>query len=386
MRHICSRCKLTSADGNLWCQEIDCPAGTLPALLRYGDYLGNLKIIQLKRVLRNTTIYKAERSIDDKRVETFFLKVANPGAENEQYLCEEAAALQRLCDGKAVHPALPVWRHHGATNGQDPFGIVSLRDQTRFYYLMDYIEGEFLYDTLLDNPQPWHEHVGWFMIALCEALYYFQSATGKLHLNLNPDVILVRRNNAGVIQPVLLDMGLQLAPDTLLLPANVEQYQRHLLPAYTAPELIGGGRLTPMADVWALGLILYEMLAGKPAYPYALRRTEDIYADIQKLTPVLRRVDLPRTPRGGASANGHVVELVEVVQRAIRADHPKRYQDVSELRNALYTLYGETLDRPKTDFASLAQRAGMIIAVGAGVLFVLYILFVLISALLRGAG
>src|SRR5690606_14454225 len=137
MRHICSRCKLTSADGNLWCQEIDCPAGTLPALLRYGDYLGNLKIIQLKRVLRNTTIYKAERSIDDKRVETFFLKVANPGAENEQYLCEEAAALQRLCDGKAVHPALPVWRHHGATNGQDPFGIVSLRDQTRFYYLMD---------------------------------------------------------------------------------------------------------------------------------------------------------------------------------------------------------------------------------------------------------
>jgi serine/threonine protein kinase len=365
MRHICSRCKLTSADGNLWCQEIDCPAGTLPSLLRYGDYLGNLKILALKRV------------------ETFYLKIANPGVENEKYVCEEAASLQKLCDGKAVHPALPVWRHHGATNGQDPFGIASLGEQTRFYYLMDFVEGEFLYDTLLDNPQPWHEHVGWFMIALCEAMYYLQTATGKLHLNLNPDVILVRRNNAGVIQPVLLDMGLQLPPDTALPPTSLEQYQHHLLPAYTPPELVAGGSLTPGTDIWALGVILYEMLAGKPAYPYALRRTEDIYQDIQKLPPVLRRVDLPKSPRGGMrSQNGHVDEMVEVVQGAVR----KRYKDVSDLRNALFTLYGETIDRAKFDFDTLFRRIGIAIAVGAMIFFLIYVLVIFISIFTRGAG
>ena len=84
MRHICSHCRLTSPDGNLWCQEVDCPAGSLPLLFKYGDFLGNLKILELMRVLKTATIYKVERGID-KDHEVLILKVANPGAENEAY-------------------------------------------------------------------------------------------------------------------------------------------------------------------------------------------------------------------------------------------------------------------------------------------------------------
>jgi len=38
-------------------------AATLPLLFRHGDYLGNLKILELKRLLRTSTIYKAKPGI-----------------------------------------------------------------------------------------------------------------------------------------------------------------------------------------------------------------------------------------------------------------------------------------------------------------------------------
>jgi len=41
-----------------------------------------------------------------------------------------------------------------AVNGQDAYGIVTSGEQTRYFFVMDFIEGEFLTDSLLDNPQP----------------------------------------------------------------------------------------------------------------------------------------------------------------------------------------------------------------------------------------
>jgi hypothetical protein len=51
------------------------------AFRQIGDFLGNLKILELMRVLKTSTIYKVERGIDKDR-EVLILKVANPGTEN----------------------------------------------------------------------------------------------------------------------------------------------------------------------------------------------------------------------------------------------------------------------------------------------------------------
>ena len=385
MRHICSHCRLTSPDGNLWCQEVDCPAGSLPLLFKYGDYLGNLKILELMRVLKTATIYKVERGID-KEHEVLILKVANPGSENEAYLRNEAEALRTITmSSRDKHPALPTWRPHMAVNGQDAFGIVTSGEQTRYFFVMDFIEGEFLTDSLLDNPQPWHEDVGWFMLTLSEAIIRIEKITERLHLNVNPDVVLVRRNNAGIPQPILLDVGL-LSPTGKQLPATEAQaLQQHLMAAYTPTELIRGGTLNPAADVYALGLILYEMLAGKPAYPYTLRRTEDIYDEIQQVSPVLRRAVLPVTPRRGrkgakSSAEG-VDGLLDIVQRAVRHDHPKRYTNVAEFRMALLNLYGEVVNKRRFDmnaFFSDVRRVAIYSMIG---LVVIFVLMILLSAL-----
>ncbi len=387
MRHICSHCRLTSPDGNLWCQEVDCPAGSLPLLFKYGDYLGNLKILELMRVLRTATIYKVERGIDKER-QFLILKVANPGTENEAYLRNEAEALRTITmSNRDQHSALPTWQPHGAVNGQDAYGIATYGEQTRYFFLMDYIEGEFLTDSLLDNPQPWHEDVGWFMLTLSEAVIRVEKITERLHLNVNPDVVLVRRNNAGVPQPVLLDMGL-LFPNGKMLPATEAQaLQHHLMAAYTPSELIHGGTLTPTADVYTLGLILYEMLAGKPAFPYTLRRTEDIYEEIKQVSPVLKRADLPVSPRRGrkgarGSAEG-IDSLLDIVQRAVRHDHPKRYTNVAEFRQALLNLYGEVVNKKRFDMDQFFKDVRKVVVYSSIGLLVLFILTILLNAVTR---
>lgn len=388
MRHICSRCKLTSPDGNLWCQEVDCPAGTLPLLFHYGDYLGNLKIVELMRVLRTATLYRAERG-SGKELETFILKIAHPSPQSEAYLHEEARILREMTVKDKINGFIPVWHPHGAVNAEDAHGEVVFRDQLRHYMLMEYVEGEFLADTLLDNPQPWHRYAAWFTISLCKAVIAVQKSAQALHLNLNPDVIMVRRNKAGVPQPVLLDMGLLKKPHHL--PASEAQQMQHfLLPAYTPPEMIVGGELSARIDVYGIGLLLHEMLAGQPAYPYTLRQTEDIFTDIRLVSPVLERPDLP----GGlgeinghnGSENGrnrrHKEALLDVVRRAVRQDHPKRYQDVTELLNALLAIYGEPEDKREINTAWLTQRLGAVIAVGAVVIFLLFVLMVFVTAII----
>lgn len=370
-----------SEDGNLWCQEVDCPAGTLPQLMRYGDYLGDLKILELKRVLLAATIYKVERGFG-KETEVFLMKMANPSPENERYVCQEAAVIRSLTEQNFAHNALPKWRHHGAANGQDAFGVATVGEQTRFYYLMEYVEGEFLFDILLDNPQPWHEHVGWFMISLCEAVYNIQKLTGKLHLNINPDMLLVQRNNAGVLQPVLLDMGLQIAPETPLSAEQSDEVRHYLLPAYTHPILVTGGVIPARADVFGLSLILYEMLAGKPSYPYVRRRTEDIYRAMRQLPPPLERVDLPSEARYGRKQKG-TQSLLAVLQNAINNGLTGAYKDVSEFRQALYDLYGDIEVRKEFRFKSFLQRTSAVIIGAVLVGFLLYLLVVFVTAVTR---
>jgi serine/threonine protein kinase len=369
MRHICTRCKLTSEDGNLWCQEVDCPAGTLPMLFNYGDYLGNIKILELLRVLPTTAIYKVERN-----EEFFFLKVANPGPEAEQYLMKEAENWRTVSQSEFTHPALPLWVHHDAVNGQDPYGMITFRDQLRYYFLLEYHQGDFLNDVLLDNPQPWHEHVGWFMLSLSEAIIRLYQATSHLHLNLNPDVLLVVENNAGIPQPLLLDLGLSQNFNEMLIISTAQDLQTYTLPAYTARELVNGGRLTEAADVYGLGLLLYEMLAGEPAYQYLLRKTEDIHDDVMKIDLKLKRYDLPAQPRGGGQApEQHFDSLLDVVERSIHRNHPQPYQTVNEFRVALFNLYGPVENKRKLTMGWWG-RAALVLGALVIILFVMVML------------
>lgn len=324
MNYICARCKQTSSDGNLWCQDLECPAGQLPMFLRYGDMLGYLRIVRLLRALPTGAVYEAES--EGRR---YLLKIATPGYED--YLHQEAEILYLAKDRKCA--GLPQWMPHGAVNTH-AWGEIDFRGRLQHYLLMNYQSGEFLADTLLSNPQPWHQHVGWFMRTLAEAVMEIHRQ-GKLHLNLTPDSILVWRNSAGVPQPLLLDMGMAESPGSR---TRVKKFKAAIAPSYASPELLGDRPLSAASDVYVLGVLMFEMLKSQPAYPYKQRNSADISKQIiSSPSPKIERRDLPQV---GNST------VADIALTAMQKDPGKRYQQVGDLLNDL-NYYGPIRERPR---------------------------------------
>ncbi len=392
MRYICTRCKSTSVDGNLWCQEVDCPAGTLPLILQYGDMLGSIKIVKLLCVLRTAAIYAAERD-----GAPLLLKVANPGKDNEDALHREADALYTLTHSRLHHPAIPTWIPHGAVDPARRYGMVEFRGQERHYTALKWVDGDLLTAALLDNPQLWHVHVGWFMLTLAGAIIRIHQGPKALHLNLTPDAILVVRNNLGVPQPLLLDLGLLRPIGETLNAKEVDRLRAFTQPAYTAPELITGGTLSYATDVHDLGVLLYEMLEGKPAFPQALRKSEEVTRaiaapanDPQYPRPAVARADLPMQPIAEARwkaphlQGDQIAPLRDIVSYAIARNPAERYQSVDHFRQAIYALYGDVKDKRRLDWRRGVQNIGVGVAVVAAALMVLAILIPLVVALTTG--
>ena len=372
MRYICTRCKQTSPDGHLWCQEIDCPAGTLPALLNFGDYLGNIAIVRLLRVTRTAAIYVAERGKD-----RFLLKVANYGYTD--YLRHEGELLKILASRQVVHPALPTLCPP-ELDSSDPCGVSVFRGETRHYLLLGYFEGQFLSDVLLDNPEPWHYDVGWFMLTLAQAIDCIHKNAERLHLNLHPDGILVYRNSANIMQPYLVDLGLCVEPYQNILPDLMQNIQRNVPPSYAAPEMFSvGSVLTPGTDVHGLGILYYEMLAGSPAFAYRLRKETDIRQAVKVSMPApLKRPDLP-----GGRKNNHkppddqtASSVVICIEMATHRNPSQRYQTVNEFREAVHAIYH---DVPEKRRFALSQRARLVLVAVLAVIVLVIVLLVILS-------
>jgi serine/threonine protein kinase len=160
--------------------------------------------------------------------------------------------------------------------------------------------------------------VGWITLSIADVIFYLHKA-GKLHLCLNPDMVLVRFDKQGFPRPMLLDLGVA-HPGQNIHELWNENYN---LPAYTAPEIAdqrsGVGTAT---DIYGIGMLLYEMLTGHPVYEYHLRKDEAVVRAVQggefKTTG---RIDLKNIPA--------------IAEKAINAQYNQRFPDVLAFVGAL---------------------------------------------------
>jgi serine/threonine-protein kinase len=118
---------------------------------------------------------------------------------------------------------------------------------------------------------------------------------------------------------MLLDLGLA-DPGQNIQELWNENYN---LPAYTAPEIADRrSGVGPATDVYGLGMLLYEMLAGRPAYEYHLRKDEAVLGSVLEgeFKPT-GRIDLRNIP--------------EITEKAIAPQYNLRFPDIRTLVGAL---------------------------------------------------
>ncbi len=192
----------------------------------------------------------------------------------------------------------------------------------RPYMAMEYIEGLPIDQYCRENACNLEQRLGLFR-NVCDAVSYAH-ANLIVHRDIKPSNIMI--DKSGKVR--LLDFGIaKLLDDTSLVPATT---QAMLTPDYAAPEQLDGDEPAVAADVYALGIVLYELVCGKGPW----RR------DGASVPAIIRRVlyEDPALPSKTASENGIPVsagqlagDLDAIIMKAMRRNPAERYRSVADL-------------------------------------------------------
>ncbi len=211
------------------------------------------------------------------------------------------------------------------------------------FIAMELLEGESLSARLKQGRLPREEALR-YAIQIAEALAEAH-ARGIVHRDLKPSNIMLTRHGVKV-----LDFGLA----KMLEETGITETRAVMgTPAYMAPEQVTGGGLTAAADLFAFGLVLYEMMAGKPAVPGASLGQMLASGTQAPITPLCTQFsDLPP-------------ELDELVQRLLAKDASRRPSSAAEVARSLSALLEKWSAPPAS---APVKRLG---AIGATVLLIL---------------
>ena len=204
-------------------------------------------------------------------------------------------------------------------------------DQGRHFIATEYIDGVTLRRKAAEAPLEIREILD-IAIQVASALEEAHAA-GIVHRDIKPDNIMVRRN--GYVK--VLDFGLAKLTETVdRSPLDPDAATRVLVQTdagvvmgtshYMSPEQARGKLVDARSDIWSLGVVIYEMVAGRT--PFSGETSTDVIVAItQKEPPPLARF-APSVP----------AELDWIVNKALRKDRDERYQTIKELLTDLRRL------------------------------------------------
>lgn len=220
------------------------------------------------------------------------------------------------------------------------------------YFVMEYVEGLPLTEYARQHHCSIEERVVLFR-SVCEAVQYAHQLA-VIHRDLKPSNIFVKRD--GSIR--LLDFGIAKQFENLDSPADQTRTGLRLMtPAYAAPEQIRAGQVGIHTDVYSLGVMLYELLAGHLPFDLSNRTPAEIETILVESFPE-KPSAAARALGGGAgpelqsppASKGAWADLDVLCLTAMHKDAERRYRSVEALiRDIDHFLKGEPLEaRPDT--------------------------------------
>jgi non-specific serine/threonine protein kinase len=206
--------------------------------------------------------------------------------------------------------------------------------QGRMFIAMERLEGESLGDRLERGPLPAHEAVpmGLGILSALEALH----GRGLVHRDLKPTNVFLTEHGVK-----LLDFGLArpLVATTDAEEPDAELTQPGMLvgtPRYMAPEQIRGEEVGPAVDLFATGALLFEMLAGRPAFE-GKGLAQVLHAALHEQPPAL-------------SGSPQAAAVDRVIRRALEKAPARRYASAKAMASDLraISLAGEASTEVRT--------------------------------------
>ena len=252
---------------------------------------------------------------------------------------DQLARFQREAEviGDLRHPNI-VQMHEYAVENESP------------YLVMEYVPGP----SLASYLKNYHDNkkrlpigiVAHILTSMASALDYAH-LKGIVHRDIKPANVLLRSHSEPIelgkplpadVEPVLTDFGLVRLLDSTM---HTTAGSVSGTPAYMSPEQARGEKVDKRTDIYALGIMLYEMLAG--VVPFQADTTFGM---------LMKHINEPPEPIPGISA-----DLQMLINRALSKKPEHRYESAGELANEFMALFnGQTISPGTLHIAQLIQQ------------------------------
>jgi tetratricopeptide (TPR) repeat protein len=292
---------------------LDFAAGSLPigrvpprVGLPSGARIGAYRVVELLGVGGMGEVYRAERADGQFEHQVAIKLMRREVGDRPQRFHAERQILARL-----EHPNI-AGLHDGG-----------VAEDGRLFMVMDLVVGQSITRWCEERRSTLAERLTLFL-AVCDAVAYAHRKL-VIHRDLKPNNVFVTEEG----DPKLLDFGVARLLDQA---PNEETRHGALTPGYAAPEQLAGGQITTATDVYALGMLLFELVTGANPWGY----------DDMPLATLVGRVMDDAVPLASSFAALQIRppvppdklsgDLDAIIAKAVRKEPESRYGSVTLLQ------------------------------------------------------
>ena len=278
-----------------------------PELGHIGQSLGSWKLVELLGQGGMGEVYLAERA-DGAFAGKAAVKLVPDALLGPNALTRFRAEQQTLA--RLQHPGIAQLLDAGVTAEGTP------------YFVMEWVDGQPLSDGVRDLNLT--ERLAAF-IQLCGAVAYAHRNL-VIHRDLKPGNVMLTRSG----QVKLLDFGIAKVLDAGSELSTTQTQHRVYTPRYAAPEQVQGLRVSTATDVYALGMMLFELLTGR--LPYGEDDSNSAQLSLAAVTAVIPKPSsfkaTPLSARWPQFRKQLKGDLELIVLKALEKQPERRYQSV----------------------------------------------------------
>ncbi len=210
------------------------------------------------------------------------------------------------------------------------------------YMVMEYLEGQDLGEVLSQHGALTVQAASEWIVQACEAIAEAH-AMGIVHRDIKPQNLFLARTVGGQPKVKVLDFGVSKSLTNSGAGALTQTRAMLGSPLYMSPEQMRSSRdVDARADVWALGVVLYELLTKR--CPFEAESMPELCLKVVSDPPTPISTHRPDVPQS----------MVDVIERCLQKDASKRFANAAELASAL-----EHLAPPQSRMVAERARLAM---------------------------